>query len=351
MDKYKVAIVGLGRMGSFLDMSIANATNESERLELVAGSDLQEERRDMFADAWDVPVYEDYMDMVKKEKPDLVAICTTATGLPKPGREAPSKDFIADSHADDAINVADAGVPMLWVEKAMSCSISKADAVLEICKKQGTKYGSGLLRRHNSRYKAVRKVIEEGQIGTILTAVHFGGSSLMHGHIHSIDTLSYLLGDPKIKSVRGDLIPRDTVIEDNRIDSDPRAVYQLELEDGVMVSTVPGVGFEFEITGDEGDIRLMNNGSSASMRKSEEDSSGRPKRVDSPFPEVEDMNNTIACLEDLVDAHEEGRQAHGDIEVTHHVTEACIAVAESHRQGGAWIDLPVANRDMYIFHV
>ena len=159
------------------------------------------------------------------------------------------------------------------------------------------------------------------------------------------------MGDPKIKSVRGDLIPRDTVIEDNRIDSDPRAVYQLELEDGVMVSTVPGVGFEFEIIGDEGDIRLMNNGSSASMRKSEEDSSGRPKRVDSPFPEVEDMNNTIACLEDLVDAHEEGRQAHGDIEVTHHVTEACIAVAESHRQGGAWIDLPVANRDMYIFHV
>ena len=73
--------------------------------------------------------------------------------------------------------------------------------------------------------------------------------------------------------------------------------------------------------------------------------------VDAPFPDIDDMNNTVACLEDLVDAHEGSRQAHGDIEVTHHVTEACIAVAESHLQGGAWIDLPVANRDMYIFHV
>ena len=30
---------------------------------------------------------------------------------------------------------------------------------------------------------------------------------------------------------------------------------------------------------------------------------------------------------------------------------ATIAVAESHRQGGAWIELPLKERDLYIFHV
>ena len=70
------------------------------------------------------------MEMVEKESPDLVAICTTATGLQKPGGEAPTRDFVGDSHADDALKVVNAGVPMLFVEKAMSCSIAKADAVL-----------------------------------------------------------------------------------------------------------------------------------------------------------------------------------------------------------------------------
>ena len=59
----------------------------------------------------------------------------------------------------------------------------------------------------------------------------------------------------------------------------------------------------------------------------------------------------VTCLEDLVEAHESGRQSIGNIEVTHPITEACITVAESHRQGGRWIDLPMQNRDLYVFHV
>jgi predicted dehydrogenase len=352
LKTYRVAVIGLGRMGSTLDMSVASAAAESERLELVAGSDLLPERRDAFKDTWGVgAVYENYMEMVKKESPDLVAICTTATGLQKPGREAPSKDFVGDSHADDALPVIEAGVPMLFVEKAMSCSIAKADAVLEACRRHGTKYGSGLMRRHGPRYRVARKAIEDGEIGEVATAVHYGGSSLMHGHIHSIDTLSYLLGDPKISAVRGELVPRDMVIEGNRIESDPRATYQLLFENGVEASTVPGGQFEFEIVGTEGSVRLMNNGSSALLRKAVPNAQGRAEWLDAPLADVPQANNTVICLEDLVDAHEQGRPAHGDIEVTHHVTEACIGVAESHRQGGKWIELPVGNRDMYIFHV
>ena len=352
MKTYRVAIVGLGRMGSTLDMSIAAAAKESDRFEVVAGADLLADRREAFKETWGVgSVYEDYIEMVEKEAPDLVAICTTATGLPKPAREAPSRDFVGDSHADDALKVVNAGVPMLFVEKAMSCSIAKADAVLAACLQRGTKYGSGLLRRHNNRYKTVRKAIEEGEIGEVSTAVHFGGSSLMHGHIHSIDTLSYLLGDAKITAVRGELLPRDMKIEGNRIDSDPRATYHLLFENGVEASTVPGGGFELEVLGIDGSVRLMNNGSSAVLRKAVPAEEGRAQWLEAPLADVEPMNNTVACLEDLADAHEQGRPAHGDIELTHRITEACIAVAESHRQGGGWIELPVANLDMYIFHV
>ena len=83
MKTYRVAIVGLGRMGSTLDQSIASASHVSERLQVVAGAETIPERRTAFQEKWGIEtVYEDYQEMIEKEQPDLVAVCTTATGLP-----------------------------------------------------------------------------------------------------------------------------------------------------------------------------------------------------------------------------------------------------------------------------
>ena len=102
MKKYRVGIIGLGRMGSTIDeefgemeawrspTSIAGACAASDRLEVVAGSDLLPEKRSAFTEKWGVgAVYEDFMEMIEKEEPDLVAICTVATTALKPAREAP----------------------------------------------------------------------------------------------------------------------------------------------------------------------------------------------------------------------------------------------------------------------
>ena len=73
MKTYRVAIVGLGRMGSTLDQSIASASRMSERLEVVAGAETIPERRTAFQEKWGVEtVYEDYQEMIEKEEPDLV---------------------------------------------------------------------------------------------------------------------------------------------------------------------------------------------------------------------------------------------------------------------------------------
>ena len=80
MTPYKVAIIGLGRMGSTIDdeghfevpYSVAAATKASTRLELVAGADLQSEKRDAFSERWNVAVYEDFREMIAATKPDVV---------------------------------------------------------------------------------------------------------------------------------------------------------------------------------------------------------------------------------------------------------------------------------------
>ena len=345
MRTYRVAIVGLGRMGSTIDdehpglspYSIAAATRASDRLELVAGSDLIAERRDAFGARWGIDsLYQDYVEMIERERPDLVAVCTRATSLPKPHDRAPSSDFREDAHAEIGARVAEAGVPMVYLEKAISNTIRGADSLLEACRRNGTVFNSGVLRRFCSWADVTRAAIEEGRIGEPQVVAHFGGGSLMHSHVHSIDTISYLLGDPGVAAVRGEILPRETRIVGNRIDEDPRAAFHIVFANGVEAYSVPGGTAETEVIGTEGSIRTLNtlDGGEASVRIR----SSRGRSVSEwepvPVPPVAGDSPVVACLGDLVDSYESGRPTKANVESSHGVAEALLAVPESHRQGG-----------------
>ena len=119
MKSYRVGIIGLGRMGSTIDdeghsllpYSIAASCRASDHLDIAAGCDLHAEKREAFKDRWGVEaLYDDCMEMVRQEQPDIVAVCTTASGLPKPAREAPDTGFRGDSHAELSVALANAGV-------------------------------------------------------------------------------------------------------------------------------------------------------------------------------------------------------------------------------------------------
>ena len=364
MKTYRVGIIGLGRMGSTIDdeghtplpYSVAAACRASERLEIAAGCDLRPERREDFAERWGVhALYEDFRDMVREERPDLVAVCTTASGLQKPAREAPDASFRGDSHAELAVALAELGVPMLYVEKAMASSMAAADDIRGAVLKHKTVFNTGVLRRFDNRYGVVRDAVLRGEVGEPRAAIHYAQSSLMHGHIHSIDTLSWLIGDPAIASVRGEIDPRDYVIEGDHIPYDPIATYELVFENGVRAWSIPAAGWEYEIIGTEGTIRSLNNGAGASLRRAPLDEGdgrkGRSAWEEVPFEFVTPKSTVVSCLEDLVRAFETGEQSLGHVEIAHHITEACIAVAESHRRGGAWVDLPLSDRNLYIWHV
>lgn len=360
MKTYRVGIIGLGRMGSTIDeeghsplpYSIARACRASNRLEVIAGCDLLPEKRAAFKDRWGVAaVYEDFMEMVQQEQPDLVAVCTTASGLLKPANRAPDHRFRGDAHAELTIALAEAGVPMLYVEKAMASSMVMADTMRKAVKKHGTLFNTGVLRRFDNRYEVVKDAIARGDIGEPGAAVHYARSSLMHGHIHSIDTLSYLLGDPRIVAVRGELTPRDTVIAHNHIPFDPVATYQLRFENGVEAWSIPAAGWEFEVIGTDGTIRSLNNGAGVSLRRKDGSQGKRDLWEETPFEVVTPKSTVVTCLEDLAEAYESGRPTRNHIDLAHHTTEACIAVAESHRRGGVWVELPLEERELYIFHV
>ena len=342
MDKpvYRVAIIGLGRMGSTLDdelpagspaYSIASACKASDRLEVVTGADIDPAKREAFTERWGVAsVYDDYRTMIRQEKPDLVAICTRG-----------------DLHAEMAVGVAEENVPMIFCEKAIACSMPEADAVLEAVGSRNIPFNTGVLRRFNRIYHQAREIIASGEIGEVRGAVHYAPTNLLHGHIHSLDTLSFLLGDPKVTTVLGELFPRDLKIENNRLDKDPDGIFQVTFENGVEATSIPAGPWEFEVLGTLGSVRVLNNGGGVRLRR------GTPEKryahEDTPVPAVPVHSATQSCLEDIVDAYEQKRPTLGNVQVTHHLTEVCIAIAESHRQGRR-LTLPLENSDLYIFH-
>ena len=116
MKKYRLAIIGLGRMASTIDQeiinyppvklpySIASSCQEIDRIELVAGADILSEKRSAFSSKWGVrALYQDYLEMITQEKPDIVAICTKG-----------------ELHAEMAVQVAESGVKMIYLEEAIA---------------------------------------------------------------------------------------------------------------------------------------------------------------------------------------------------------------------------------------
>src|SRR5688572_2209337 len=96
-----------------LPYSIAASVASMPELELVAGCDLLPEKRAAFGARWGIQaLYADYHEMLARERPDLVAVCTRG-----------------ETHAELGIAAAEAGTPMLYLEKAMACSMREADAL------------------------------------------------------------------------------------------------------------------------------------------------------------------------------------------------------------------------------
>jgi predicted dehydrogenase len=243
---------------------------------------------------------------------------------------------------------------MLYLEKAIACTVRGADSLREACRKNGTVFNAGVLRRFCSWAGVTKEAIDRGEIGEPKIVAHHGGGSLMHSHVHSIDTISYLLGDPEIVAVRGELQPREMKIVDNHVDADPRATFQIVFANGVEAYSLLAGPVETEVIGTENSIRASNtlDGSEATVHlRAASGGERRPVWKSIAVPPIPGGSSVVACLEDLVDSYESGRPSRANIEVSHRVAETMLAVAESHRQGGAWIELPVQNRDLYVFHV
>lgn len=193
----KYALIGCGRI-SVNHITAAQANG----LDIVAVSDVlpdkMDEKKQKFNLGDSTKTYTDYREMLDKEQPELVAICTES-----------------GKHAAIALDCIDAGCHVI-IEKPIALSLVDADEIIRRAKEKGVKVCANHQNRFNKAIQKIRDALENKRFGKMFYGTaHIrwcrdknyytqapwrgtweqDGGALMNQCIHNIDLLRWMMGD------------------------------------------------------------------------------------------------------------------------------------------------------------
>lgn len=200
----RVAIIGCGGIANGKHMP---ALSRIKEVQMVAFCDIIEERAQKAAGQFGVEgaaVYNDYREMLEKEKPDVVHICT------------PNK-----SHADIAVAALEAGCHVMC-EKPMAKTVADAQRMVDAAKRTGKKLTIGYQNRFRTDSIYLHEACRRGDLGDIyfakahairrravptwgvfLNEEEQGGGPLIDIGTHALDLTLWMMDNYKVKSVKG----------------------------------------------------------------------------------------------------------------------------------------------------
>lgn len=193
----KYALIGCGRISpNHIAAAIEN------NLEIVALCDIEESKMDETIKRFDlksnVKKYLDYKEMLKEEKPELIAICTES-----------------GKHGEIALNCIETGSNLI-IEKPIALSLEEADQIIKKAKEKNVTVSACHQNRFNKSVQKIREAVEEKRFGKLLHGTaHIrwnrcedyykhapwrgtweqDGGALMNQCIHNIDLLRWMMGD------------------------------------------------------------------------------------------------------------------------------------------------------------
>ena len=199
MEKIKAALIGLGRIASLLEedslrekpCTHTGAITANPDCVLVAGCDIDEERRRLYSQKWQVPAYADAVEMIRAHQPQILVIATHP-----------------DSHYHYCRIAAAEAVPLVVCEKPLADSIMQARKIARLAEK-----GLIIITNHERRYSAdyirAKGIMEAsfadadgGRLGRLLSVranLYMGINRrlvdvLWHDGTHLADAIMFLTG-------------------------------------------------------------------------------------------------------------------------------------------------------------
>ncbi len=362
--KYRVAIIGTGRMAGLIEDEVTRekgkvnsfmlpyghypAYASMPEVEVVAVANRGKERLERFAKRFGVRnTYLDYKEMILKEKPDIVSITTPSFARSEP-----------------IIFAAENGVRGIYAEKGLCASLEEADRIRAACLANNVAFNWGAMRRHNAGYQALRDAIAAGEIGEPRYAVMYFYSDLIKHHPHSLDLVGMLLGDPAPVWVEGRLVePGDPLApsrpsptydqaghrfippEGKEIADPMVGAFRVGYENGAEGYFLPIPGrFDVEVHGSAGRAIAWDNGEEIRVRRASRRTNGVEEHVIRPRGE----SPTVTTIRNIIHEMETGERTDGNIDVTMNSVEVQFGLAQSHLNGGARVALPMTDRTLHI---
>lgn len=201
MNMLKIAVIGLGNMGSAHASCIANG--EINGLELVAVCDIKEEKLNSFVSLFPkVKAFKSYKELIKSNMLDSVIIAT-----PHP------------SHSEIAIYALENGLNVM-LEKPADISVSKVLKLNEVAKESGKVFSIMFNQRTNPLFRKAREIVKCGLLGELKRTVWIitnwyrtqfyydsgdwratwkgeGGGVLLNQAPHNLDLWQWICGMPE----------------------------------------------------------------------------------------------------------------------------------------------------------
>lgn len=271
--RYRGAVIGLGNIGYLFSRdakrvgtwSHSHAYHGCERTVLAAGVDPDPVKRTLFAEEFpDVRLFATIGDLFNAFVPDLVSICTPTA-----------------MHYPMFQEVASRPVRGIICEKPFAENLAQVQQMVHLARQRDVVVAVNHLRRWNNNYRLAADIIAQGGIGR-LTALHaFYPGQLYNIGTHLVDTLLMMAGRRPLSVVGIQVESSDP--------TDPSVTGVLTLEDG-LACTFAATGrrldlvFEIDVIGDDGRIRVSNNGNSVELYHFEDSPNYSGYRELSPMP-------------------------------------------------------------------
>lgn len=182
---YTVVLIGAGRIAAGFDtlrsrtvLTYAHAVVNNRRLKLAGITDTDEARGKHEARKWKTKFYSGTDEMLGSVRPDIVVIATPD-----------------ETHTNILLRVLRACPRLIICEKPAVSGQEDIPAVRDAAKEGGTQVIVNYRRRFDPAVMAVRKDIQSGRLGKVISASVYYTKGLFHNGSHAMDLARLFFGE------------------------------------------------------------------------------------------------------------------------------------------------------------
>ncbi|HEX9925133.1 MAG TPA: Gfo/Idh/MocA family oxidoreductase [Anaerolineae bacterium] len=243
MTKYRTAIIACGIIARVHARGWLGVPGQPTEIGAIADTNPDALRE--FGDFFHVAKehrYADFRQMLDKERPDFVDVCSWH-----------------QQHAEMVIAAAARQPKAILCQKPMAVDLGQADDMLTACERNGVKLMIAFQRPHHATWLKARDLIRDGVIGQVTQIQLEDGGNILNTNSHNIRLALFLMDEPNVEWVMG-AVERTTDQVERGLPAEDACIGLAGCDNGATIliqgNLVRGLGQGCRVIGSDGIMEL-----------------------------------------------------------------------------------------------